>query len=166
MESSTTAKVTKASCCQRFCSELNPFGRTEGWFSPYDPVSGRNIDIAESFYPSSNWLLSFLWKFVILLAGWSSFVYGITVVAKPGFYFAYLTSWGVIMCCLYLSMNFLNCLLRSKTTTQQTERVSWRICITWILFIIGIHTTSVATLLFWPLLYDPSTTILTYSSIM
>ena len=61
-------------------------------------------------------------------------------------------------------MNFLNCLLSSKTT--QTERVSWRIYITWILFIIGIHTTSVATLLYWPLIYDPETTVIYFSTIM
>jgi hypothetical protein len=47
-----------------------------------------------------------------------------------------------------------------------TGAVSWRIFITWILFIIGIHTTAVATLLFWILIYDPSDTTIMFPTII
>jgi hypothetical protein len=180
----TIESETKTTYCQRFRAEINPCTKYS-WFSTTDPASGRTIDIKESFayIPFNNsttsninilaFIVTILWKLVIVTIGWTSLVLGITNRKDtiPGFFFAYLSNWGVTMCCIYLTFSLVNCVLRISRKQQQqveqeiTDVVSWRIFVTWISFIIGIHTTAVATLLFWILIYDPNDTIIRFTTI-
>jgi hypothetical protein len=149
--------IQKASCSKRFRAEINP---CQSWFHVKDPINGRVLDIPESFAPGS--CTVFFWKVLYSGACIGTLVWAM-IDSTPYFYFAYLTSWGVLWCCLYSLMSVLNTVMAARTPQPAADRsVGLRIRLTWILFSLASHTSSVATLLYWPLVFDPSTTDVTY----
>jgi hypothetical protein len=163
--------VQSTTYCQRFTAELNPCGKA-GWFTITDPATGRDIDVKKSFayIPFDGnvvwYLATLLWKVIIVAFAWISFAQGISIRDIPIFFFAYLSNWGVTTCCIYLTFSLINCLLVRKTSQpEKNTKLTWRVYITWLAFVIGIHTTSVATLLFWNLLYDPDETRVRFCTI-
>lgn len=148
------------SCGKRFCAEINP---CQSWFHVTDPVNGRVLDIPESFAPASCYV--FFWKLLYCTACIGSMVWAM-IDSSPYFYFAYLTNWGVLWCCLYSIFSVLNTVMASRTGQPAPDKaVGTRIRMTWIFFTLAVHFSAVATLLFWPLIYDPGTTDLQYTTV-
>lgn len=144
-------------CGKRLCSEINP---CQSWFHVKDPLNGRVLDIPESFAPAS--FRAFLWKLLYFGACVGTLVYG-EIAATPYFYFAYLTHWGVLWCCLYAVTTVFNTIMASRTPQPAADQaVGVRIRLTWALFVLAAHTSAVATVLYWPLIFDPQTTHITY----
>jgi hypothetical protein len=187
--SRTATETTTITLYQRLCAEINPC--KSGWFSLTDPTTGQSIDVKESFssvpvlfndttrdsnnnnkYNIVLYVVTILWKVLIVGLGWTSLVLGMTTRDgdSPAFFFAFLSNWGVTMCCIYLTFSLMNVVLVSRTTEKLTDddnlkTVSWRIFLTWITFIIGIHTSAIATVLYWKLIYDPNETVIKYVTI-
>jgi hypothetical protein len=169
----TTTRIptlqTKTTYCHRFKAELNPCGK-RGWFSINDPATEQSIDIKDSFAfvpvlfnnHTSNmnlymYALTILWKVILATFGWISFISGVAITEPiPAFFFAFISNWGVILCCIYFTLSLVNFMLASSIKQEQnTERISWTIFATWITFVIGIHTTASIAFLFWFVIYDP-----------
>ena len=149
--------------CNRFCSELNPCGRAkDGLFTTIDPATGRIIDIPESFAPSATstrYFIILFWKFAIFVLGWSAVGQAIADCNQSIFYLAYASNWAATMCCCYLSINLVNFFSCRNQIVQPTDtaKISWRIFVTWVSFIIGIQFTGLATVLYWMMsFFDPS----------
>eukprot|EP00977_Amphora_coffeiformis_P017456 scaffold5715_cov166-Amphora_coffeaeformis.AAC.2 len=77
--------------------------------------------------------------------------------SKASFTLAYLTNWGMTFVTLYFVMSIWNTAsaLRDPCLSKSNNIVRWRIRITWFLFALATHTILAATILFWPIVYDP-----------
>ena len=146
----------KPACRKRFCAEIDP---RQNWFHVKAPVNNRVLDIPESFAPAS--CLAFVWKFFYCAGCIATMAYTMIESTEVSFYFAFLTNIGVLFCVLYSILSVLNTILASRTG-QPAISVGPRIRLTWILFTIAAHFSFVATLLFWPLVFDPSDTDVSY----
>jgi hypothetical protein len=150
----------KACRGKRFRAEVNP---CQSWFHVQDPVNQRVLDVPASFAPAS--CKTFLWKVLYSGTCIGTMIWAM-IASTPYFYFAYLTNWGVLWCTLYSAMSVLNSVMATHTPQPAEDKsVGLRIRLTWILFTLGSHGSAAATLLFWPLIYDPATTNVTYLTV-
>jgi hypothetical protein len=134
-----------------FRSEINP---CQTWFHVQDPVNGRVLDIPETFAPASGY--AFLWKASFLSMCVFTLIWCMMHTADPKFYFAYFTNWGLLWCNLYAFMSVLNTVLASRTGQPAADKsVGCRIRLTWILLTAATHNSAMASILFWPLVFDP-----------
>jgi hypothetical protein len=137
---------TVASLWQRFRFELTH----PSFFNIQDEVTGRTLDIPESFAPPT--CRAFLFE----LAGLAVVVFTIvdSIVtnddSSAGFYWAFLSSWGVSLCGLYSIASLVNTMLAARTP----QSITWRIKITWILYVLALHVSSVATIMYWAVIHD------------
>jgi len=151
--------VAPPSCFRRFSRELYPF---QSWFYVQgDLFNGRTLDIPESFAPASCY--AFFWKLLAASVAVLTLAWGFAD-SDAAFYMAYLTSWGVLFVSIYFCWSVLNTVLASRTP-QPVHTVGWRIRFTWFFFELGAVSTAIATLLYWPLVYDPDTSEITFTSI-
>ena len=145
-------------CGRRFWSELNPCccGRNNNnnnnsWFAVTDKATGRTLDIPESFAPASCY--AFLWKLVctaiaILTLAW-------TFVGQEAYFaLAYFTNWALTFVCFYFCLSLLNTICASRTPQPPTN-AGCRIRLTWFIYALAVHSTAGATVVYWPLLFDP-----------
>jgi hypothetical protein len=140
---------------KRFCMEIKPCQTS--WFHVKDPVNGRILDIPESFAPAT--CRAFFYKLFLCVLCNGTLVYTIIDYDsdKKGFYFAFLTHWGIIFCCLYSIVSLWNTILASRTgQPDPLGTVSCRIRTTWILFTLSSQTTFLTMILYWTLDFDPS----------
>jgi hypothetical protein len=151
----------KPTCRKRFCAEIDP---RQNWFHVKDPVNGRVLDIPESFAPAS--CPAFVWKFFYCAGCIATMAYTMIESTDVAFYFAFLTNIGVLFTVLYSILSVLNTILASRTGQPSPDQpVGLRIRLTWILFTDAAHFSFVATLLFWPLVFDPGNTDVTYETV-
>lgn len=148
-------------CGKHFCSEINP---CQSWFHVKDPIHGRVLDIPESFAPASGY--AFLWKVVYCGTCIGTMIWALIDTNSPEFYFAYFTNWGVLWCCLYSFLSVLNTVLASRTGQPAADKsVGLRIRLTWIFLTIAAHGSLTASFLYWPLVFEPGVTNVTYLAI-
>jgi hypothetical protein len=133
-----------------FRSEINP---CQSWFHVKDPVNGRLSNIPETFAPASGY--AFLCKVTFLSICVLTLIWCNIHGGDPGFYFAYFTNWGVLWCNVYACMSLLNTVLASRTEQPAADKpVGCRIRLTWILLTAAAHNTAMASILFWPVVFD------------
>lgn len=141
------------SFAQRVGQEIRP---CQPWFRVDD--MGRTLDVPESFAPASCY--AFLYKLL------SASVALLTIAwcfndSEASFYLAYFTSWGVVFVCIYFLFSVFNTILASRTP-QPPETVGFRIRFTWFFFELATHTSLMATTFYWPLVFDPKTSELSF----
>ena len=149
LENEPSDDPAKASCCKRLASELNP---CQPWFLVNDKVTGRTLDIPESFAPASCY--AFLWKLFATAGAILTLTWGLVRSDHPNFYFAYLTTWGVSFVVIYMVFSIFNTVFAARTPQPEVS-VGWRIRATWFMGTLGTHMTVITCLLYWLLIYDP-----------
>lgn len=126
-----------------------------------DPTANKFMDIEETFAPRPH--LFFVGaKFAV--ASWLSASMALGILDEDpnfGFWFAYLSNWGMILTVLYAICSFVTAALLAyyhrppqQRRTELTGKIGVFLKITWTLFAVAFPAELVITLLFWVLIYD------------
>ena len=149
-------------CCTTIKHEL--FHASMFDLSDPDTSSDGNkfMDVEETFAPRPH--LFFVGaKFAMAIWLFASMVVAI-LQNEPyfGFWFAYLSSWGLVVTVLYAICSFISAALLAYHPPQQQKRkeltgkVGMLLKITWALFAVAFPAELCITLLFWVLVFDGS----------
>lgn len=145
----------KDTCGQRFLSELNP---CQDWFLVADSVTGRRIDIPESF-AAEDWA-SVTWKLIAMGTTLATLLFRWIESDSPEYFILRWNNWGLFWSFVYLMFSLINSTILARRIEQPPERVTGITKVTWIFFTFASHATIVSTIVYWAFDYNFSTTTL------
>lgn len=123
------------------------------WFRPIEPVNQRELNIPVSFAPYT--CTAVLTKCVFSGIATGTFVYAFFSTDHPEFIMAFYTMWANLCCVLYLGMSTLNTMFYGEeTTTREAVVVPLRIRITWVLFELAVHLSTMASAGYYAFIVD------------
>lgn len=141
-------------CGKRVCMELNPCG-SQTWFPHRDPVNHKLHDIPTSFCPNTT--ISKLSKLILVAFLIATITYGALVHPHIEMYLAYMTNWSLVCALLYGLVQLYNVCFGCFGGLHNDSVVTFRLKLTWALFIVATNLTSVVAILFWALVYPGDT---------